>query len=147
MEESKMKDIAPVQAVVVDVIVQASAEEPKKKASSDICKCMVVAAVLLVPMIAAVTAIATPSCPAINVAASTTTAGASCAGGAASDSPTCEFSCASTYYHTGASVIACGADGRLNVARANQEQCGVQSTFVFTLAHDLTCDFLPPHAM
>ena len=110
-----MKDIAPVQAVVVDVIVQASAEEPKKKASSDICKCVLVAAVLLVPMIAAVTAIATPSCPAINVAASTTTAGALCAGGAASDSPSCVFSCASNFKFPGgtSSTITCGDNGGL----------------------------------
>ena len=109
-----MKDIAPVQAVVVDVIVQASAEEPKKKASSDICKCVLVAAVLLVPMIAAVTAIATPSCPAINVAASTTTAGALCAGGAASDSLTCEFSCTSNFVFPGggtSSKITCSNNG------------------------------------
>lgn len=51
------------------------------------------------------------TCPGIYVAASTTTAGASCAGGMASDSPTCDFTCASGYEMASDSTITCGSDG------------------------------------
>ena len=52
-----------------------------------------------------------PICPTIDVAASTTTAGASCAGGAASGSPTCTFSCAPTYSIVGSDTITCRING------------------------------------
>ena len=52
-----------------------------------------------------------PTCPAIDVTTSATTAGASCAGGAASGSPTCTFSCASGYTIVGSGSITCGSDG------------------------------------
>ena len=51
------------------------------------------------------------ACPAIDVVASTTTAGASCAGGAASGSPTCTFTCANGYSLAGSGTIACDANG------------------------------------
>ena len=51
------------------------------------------------------------TCPAINIAASTTAAGASCAGGVASGSPACDFTCASGYKHDGGGSITCGSDG------------------------------------
>ncbi len=53
------------------------------------------------------------TCPFIDVKASTTTAGASCAGGAAADGPTCAFECASGYYLAAgaSSTITCSADG------------------------------------
>ena len=51
-------------------------------------------------------------CPAIDVAASATTAGASCAGGAASGGLTCGFACASGYAVVGSSsTITCGVNG------------------------------------
>jgi len=54
---------------------------------------------------------ASVTCPAIDVAASASMAGASCAGGAASGSPACAFTCSTGYEMTGASSIACGSDG------------------------------------
>ena len=51
------------------------------------------------------------TCSTISVTASTTTAGASCAGGAASGSPTCDFTCAPGYSLVGAGTIACDANG------------------------------------
>ena len=52
-----------------------------------------------------------PMCSAIRVAASTSTAGASCAGGPASGSPTCTFSCAPTYSIVGSDTITCRLNG------------------------------------
>ena len=51
------------------------------------------------------------TCPAINVAASGTTAGAVCDGGAASTSPTCTFECEDGYTLSGSSQISCTSDG------------------------------------
>ena len=57
-------------------------------------------------------------CPAIDVAASTTTAGASCAGGPASTNPACDFTCESGYEIIGASSIACGDNGACGGGKA-----------------------------
>ena len=53
-------------------------------------------------------------CPEINVVASTTTAGASCAGGSVSDYPICDFHCEAGYEIDGdeyASTIMCHDGG------------------------------------
>ena len=50
---------------------------------------------------------AAATCLPIDVTASTTTAGASCAGGSASTSPTCTFECSSGYSLMGESTITC----------------------------------------
>ena len=73
----------------------------------------VVAVIGLFVLVAVVvaTASAPATCSAIDVGPSTTTAGASCAGGPASDGLTCDFACESGYEITGASSITCGSDG------------------------------------
>ena len=59
-----------------------------------------------------------PVCLPIDVAASTTTAGASCAGGPASTNPTCDFACESGYEIIGASSTACGDNGECGGEKA-----------------------------
>lgn len=53
-----------------------------------------------------------PLCSAISVTATTTTAGASCSGGVASNSPTCTFTCAPGYLATGAMIVTCDSSGK-----------------------------------
>ena len=59
-----------------------------------------------------------PVCLPIDVAASTTMAGASCAGGPASTNPTCDFACESGYEIIGASSTACGDNGECGGEKA-----------------------------